>query len=281
MMGTETDNHDRGILQAEAAKQKFRLTRYEPAEDLRYFVRRYWVTEWDLRGQDPYPQIMLAHPNINMVIEPRRTRVYGISKSTYSHWLHGEGRVLGVKFRLGAFYPFWNQPLSKLANQSMDSRDVFGAEAMRLEGEVLSESDELKKVAILESFLRERLPEKDGNIELLNGIVDIVSKEREIVRVDDMVYRFGLNIRSLQRLFSRYVGVSPKWVIRRYRMHEAATRIERGEANDWKELSLELGYYDQAHFNRDFKNMIGRTPEEYAKAVHKAREPAIVKETVD
>ncbi|MOA57975.1 DNA-binding transcriptional activator FeaR [compost metagenome] len=73
-----------------------------------------------------------------------------------------------------------------------------------------------------------------------------------------------MNKRKLQRLFSQYVGVSPKWVLKLYRLQNAAEAMETGSERDWIKLSQDLGYYDQSHFIRDFKAMIGRTPDEYA-----------------
>ncbi len=72
-------------------------------------------------------------------------------------------------------------------------------------------------------------------------------------------------MRALQRLFSRYVGVSPKWVIRRFRLQEAAEQLTRGNIVDWSRLALDLGYFDQAHFINDFRSLIGMSPTEYAK----------------
>jgi AraC-like DNA-binding protein len=268
-MKPSANNSVQGILYAEAGKQKFRLTRYAPADDLKYLIERYWVTEWDLRGQDPYSQVMLAHPNINMVIEENNTRIYGIAKMTTSHLLQGQGRVIGIKFRLGGFYPFWEQPVSKLAGQSIDSRDIFGADARTLEEEVLATDDEEQKVLLLESFLRARLPKPDGNVEFVNRMIDTMIADREMLKVDDIVDRFDINKRTLQRLFNRYVGTSPKWVLQRYRLHDAASRIESGEFVDWSRLSLELGYYDQSHFNKNFKAIIGSSPDEYVREIEK------------
>ena len=67
-------------------------------------------------------------------------------------------------------------------------------------------------------------------------------------------------------MFNQYVGVGPKWVINRYRMHEALERMEQDDALEWTRLALELGYFDQAHFIRDFKALIGRSPREFALA---------------
>jgi AraC-like DNA-binding protein len=77
----------------------------------------------------------------------------------------------------------------------------------------------------------------------------------------------GLNPRRLQRLFRKHVGASPKWVIQRYRLHKAIARVQAGIAFSWKALALELGYFDQVHFVRDFRHMVGMSPGEYEKSL--------------
>ena len=71
---------------------------------------------------------------------------------------------------------------------------------------------------------------------------------------------------TLERTFRRCVGVGPKWILRRFRVHEACERIAAGAPPCWSALAAELGYFDQAHFIRDFKSQVGRTPAEYAAA---------------
>jgi AraC-like DNA-binding protein len=69
--------------------------------------------------------------------------------------------------------------------------------------------------------------------------------------------------RSLQRLFRRYVGIGPKWVLSRYRLQDAAAAIDAGEATDLATLAADLGWFDQAHFSRDFREVVGVTPSQY------------------
>lgn len=78
------------------------------------------------------------------------------------------------------------------------------------------------------------------------------------------VEQFAMSTRRMQRLFREYVGVTPKWVIQRYRLIEAAARLAAGRADDLADLALDLGYADQAHFIRDFKRIVGRPPAGYA-----------------
>jgi AraC-like DNA-binding protein len=60
------------------------------------------------------------------------------------------------------------------------------------------------------------------------------------------------------------VGAGPKWLIRLYRIKEAAARIEEGDVVDWADLAGQLGYADQSHFINDFRRLVGRSPGEYA-----------------
>jgi len=71
--------------------------------------------------------------------------------------------------------------------------------------------------------------------------------------------------RSLQRLFSESIGISPKWAIRRYRLHELIEKFNSGGKLDWSQLALDLGYFDQAHLINDFKSIVGYSPTEYRK----------------
>jgi AraC-like DNA-binding protein len=93
-------------------------------------------------------------------------------------------------------------------------------------------------------------------------IVARIAANPHVTQVRALAYDLG--VRALQRLFADYVGISPKWVIRRYRLHEVTERLAHGGFIDWAELAAELGYADQAHLTRDFKDIFGESPTRYA-----------------
>ncbi len=257
----------RGILNAKAGEKKFSLSRHLPSPDLAFFIERYWIVAWDLRGQEPYTQETLPFPCVNLVFERGQSRVYGVETGKFARLLEDQGRVFGIKFRPGAFYPFVKWPVSQITNGSIAFQDAFGIDGTALEKAILSQDNELEMVAIAEGFLREVLPEQDKNVSLINEVVDYIIAHQEITHVDDVSNRLNLNKRTIQRLFRQYVGVSPKWVIKRYRLHEVAERLASGEVVDWPGMIVELGYSDQAHFIKDFKTIVGQTPAEYARHI--------------
>lgn len=262
-MDTMVKQFPKGILHPQVGETKYSLRRFPPSPDVGSFVQHYWVVQWDLRGQAPYHQTVLSHPNVNLVFEHNLTRIYGVSTTTSTRLIEDHGWVVGVKFKPGGFYPFWHAPVSQLTGNSVSFQRVFGMNSSSLEKEILDQRNVELGVSKVESFLKSQLPDPDQNVEFVSDIVFEIREDRSIVKVEDVVRLAGLHKRTVQRLFDRYVGVSPKWVILRYRLHEALARLDQDDVSDWTELALELGYYDHSHFIRDFKSIVGTTPEEY------------------
>lgn len=268
--GTESKPVRKGVLKAEAGLSRFSLKCYEPAPELAPFIEHYWIVRWDLIGHPPYRQTVLSYPSINLSFEqesskPIFTGIYGIPSRTYTRTLQDRGMVLGVKFHPGAFYPWWKQSVSLLTDRTLSVRDALGFDPHQLERQMFAQSGDEAKARLAENFLLERLPAPDENVAFIRGIVQAVIDNREITKVEQLAERFSIGLRTLQRLFDRYVGVSPKWTIQRYRLQEAAMLLEQGVQIDGADLSQELGFYDQAHFIKQFKAIIGKTPEAYAK----------------
>jgi AraC-like DNA-binding protein len=164
-------------------------------------------------------------------------------------------------------------PVSGFSDKIVSLRDVFDRRGDELDRAVLAEDTDLSRIKIVENFFLVHLPgmdEADENVPKVTEIVYEVAKDRGILKVQDLVDRYGLNQRTLQRLFAKYVGVSPKWVIQRYRLLEAAAQLATGESISQAELALSLGYSDQAHFIRDFKSMVGVSPAAYARAARQS-----------
>jgi len=113
------------------------------------------------------------------------------------------------------------------------------------------------------TFFRSRKPGPDATIALASQLVERILGEPDIKTVDDLVDRTGIGKRSLQRIFNEYVGINPKWVIRRYRLHELVERLNSGDQFDWAQMALELGYFDQAHLINDFRAIVGYAPTRY------------------
>jgi AraC-like DNA-binding protein len=249
------------------------LNRFPPAPDLADLVERHWLISWDLPPGRTGSVTLLPHPCVNLVLDRGRLVVAGVGRDRFTYAYQGAGRVFGVKFRPGAFLPFLGRPLAEITGAVGPAERLWGSAASTLAARMTVTPGVDGLIGLAEEFLRARRPPDDPQVELVGHIVAAMLHDRTVSRVDDVTERFGLTARTLQRLFARYVGVSPKWVLRRYRLHEAAAALARAQDRPWAEVAADLGYFDQSHFIRDFTAAIGLTPGAYAQACRANQAP--------
>jgi AraC-like DNA-binding protein len=252
-----------GVLRPDGAAGRFTLARRDPPGDLAPLLDWFWIVRWDVRGQPPYEQRILSHPNVHLVFEADGPRVYGVDTRVYTRRLTGEGKVLGIRFRSGCFRPFCSVPVATLTDRVVPAATFLGPSVDAANEAVMAAAGDEEMIAGAVRLLRAASPPRDPVAEEVASMVDAITKGGELRRVGELAGSFGMSERRMQRLFTEYVGVSPKRVMRRARLHEAALRADSGEAVDWRALASDLGYSDQAHLTRDFTATIGTPPGRY------------------
>ncbi|WP_405562137.1 DUF6597 domain-containing transcriptional factor [Streptomyces sp. NBC_01180] len=256
----------RGIVDAPELFARVRFRRRAPAPALRPYLEHYWLIDWDLA--EPHVSHVVPHPSVNIVFQhfggaPAFGEVAGVGLGLFTQTLAGVGAVCGIQFRPGGFRPFVpDRPVAEWTGRRVPLPEVL-PDSGAWPADVLTPPDEDARVAALDRFLLSLAPRPDPQASRAMALVDRVRADRTMRRVEELAAGEGVSARSLQRLFASYVGVSPKWVILRYRIHEALERAETDTAVDWAALAGELGYSDQAHLTRDFTATIGVPPAAY------------------
>ena len=253
----------RGVLRPRLSQGHFEHHRQLPSAALAGLVEHYWHVRWDLRGLPVQQQATLPHPNVHLVVEHGQARVYGVHQARFVRQLQGQDQVFGIKFKAGGFYPFYRRPVAELLNRSIPASACFGAAGDKLTQHVLTAPNFEAMCRAAEALLLRQLPKADAQVGRVSSLLACIARGTDIVTVDHVLALSGLNKRGLQRRFQQYVGVSPKWVIQRYRLHEAVAQVQAGRTLSWSALALALGYFDQAHFVRDFRQLVGMAPGEY------------------
>ncbi|ODV10351.1 MAG: hypothetical protein ABT19_13545 [Rhodanobacter sp. SCN 68-63] len=253
----------RGVLHPQLNHGQFEHARRVPTPPLAPFVEHYWCVRWDLTGQPPQLQETLPHPNVHLVLERDEARIWGVHSGRFSRWLEGRGTVFGVKFAVGGFYPLLRRPVALLSNRSMPAAPLLDR-AIDAAARQLPQCDDIDAmVDRVQPILLAAMPTPDPQGARVRALVQSIAHDSTLTTVTELGRRHGIDQRNLQRLFRTYVGASPKWTINRYRLHEAIERLQSGAPPAWTELALALGYYDQAHFIRDFRRLVGRAPASY------------------
>lgn len=264
----------RGVVNPAAGEKVFRLERYLPPDDLAPFVDFFWLVAWTLPEGVTHVQRTLPRHAIHVVFDAGHTAIFGVMSGAFEYTLRGSGRVLGASFRPGAFRGFLRQPVQSITDRELPLSAVFDCDDAEAERGVLAAPDDEAMVSAASAILRTALPAPDAETERIAAILRVIEGEPEITQVRQLAAHTGISVRRLQLLFKDYVGASPKWVIRRNRLLDAADLLAKGSGIDLAALAQQLGYYDQAHFTTDFEKLVGKPPADYRRSCKAIDAPA-------
>lgn len=272
--GTATST-SAGVLRPEDLARLTRLARHPVSDVLANHVENLWSLRWDLPPGFEHRSSTLPHPACTLSVERGETRpgvgedpvlVTGVVTRRFDVDVRGSGWVFAAKFRPGGLAALAGGSAREWRDRTIPAQDVLPAavvEPLRALGPDVPD-EECGRV--LESALSGLVPaEPDpAYLQLLDVVADMLA-DRSLLTVAELEDRHGTGTRQLQRLFARYVGATPKWVLARYRMHDAVTRLDEGFDGSLADLAAEHGWYDQAHFTRDFRRLVGQSPGSYAR----------------
>ncbi len=245
--------------------------RFAPSPALTDLVRRHWMPVWSMPPGTSTTQRVLQYPVCLIVVANSYARFIGPTTGLSTRTLSGHGWAFGVMLQPAAGALLLGASVSEITDSDLDLDQLTGLDGGDLIERVRSAvgdapSEPARQVAAAaagEDALAAALP-VDAEGLLVNAVVEYVEDNSSVQRVRQMCEKFAVSERSLQRLTARRIGLSPKWLIQRRRLHEAAAVLRTGKRPDLARVAAELGYCDQAHFGRDFRTVTGLTPGEYA-----------------
>lgn len=238
-----------------------------PSAPLRPFVRRFMVVEFASAHDDthlPDTGAVAAFSFRGRCLldagEPvPLSALTGLRDTLRAHRHDAGHSVLLASFSPVGAAAFLRPSLAEFAGTTTDLSGVLGREdELRALHERLALAlDHPQRVRLLEAFLLARLrqPAPDP---LMTAAVAWLERQPALRRIDALTRHIGLSQSALERRFKRVVGVSPKKFASMLRL-QRAVRLHTAGA-DLAELALAAGYYDQAHFNHDFRRATGRAP---------------------
>jgi len=257
------------VLRPAEAADRIRIGRAEPPTELASTVDYLWWVEWD--APEPYAQDVAPRPVVHIVAEVHegepRLLVYGVPTERFERKLAGTGRTVAAAFRPGGFRPFVDVEVATLTDRVVPADALLGADDRLLAAELLDPAVALEDAAdLLAQWLVARAPTPDPVADELSTLVELVERDPGIRRAEELAERAGVTLRTLQRRFRTYVGVSPKWVVQRYRLLDVLGQVHDRDEVDWAALAAELGYADQSHLIRHFTALVGEPPARYRAA---------------
>lgn len=235
------------------------VLRVAPDPRLAAIVEQHWIVAWDHRDRAPVTQEVLPDPCVNLAVEPDGVLIHGVKRGRSAHVLAGAGKAIGTKFRPGGFSGLVADDVQSLTDQVIPASQIFGAAGARLEAALAAAPATRDALDAITAFLVARVPPPDPARALVAEVVDAMRDAAPGTRVADLADRFAMTQRTLQRLFARHVGATPKQVLQRFR-HQRAVDLLADAPPSLARVAADLGYFDQSHFVADFRGATGRAP---------------------
>jgi AraC-like DNA-binding protein len=174
--------------------------------------------------------------------------------------MHGSSAVFGVRFKPEGFLQLFGTPLAELYNNVVDAGSFLSKSDTPIVERIQEAPDHKARIFLMEAFLHNQLarfnPESNCFTEALR---QIRSKHGNFTHAT-LEKKLQVGERQLQRMFKDNLGLSPKSYFRIMRFRQAYDSVMAQKEVDWIELTYSLGYSDQSHFIRDFKEFAGVTP---------------------
>ena len=190
--------------------------------------------------------------------------MHGISREPFFRTLTGTGHTIGAAFHPGGFRPFLGRGVGNISGSVVPAGDLLGVDDRPVATYVLGDVTVPEMVSALEDYLLALAPRaRPGRGGGAGAGRTPPSTTGGITRAEQLADRASTSLRSLQRLFTDYVGIGPKWVISRFRILDAAAAAHSGDPVDWATLAIDLGFTDQAHLTRAFTAVVGTPPATY------------------
>jgi len=170
------------------------------------------------------------------------------------------GGSVGAQLHAGAAEILFGMPAEELAGRHTLLDDLWGHSATLILDQLMDTQSLERRLDLLESILVSRVP----TVRRLHpAVAHALTRFTVIGSVQEIVKETGYSHRRFIELFRREVGLPPKAFSRILRFQQAINTVASDPAALWADLALDAGYSDQSHFNREFREFAGITPEEY------------------
>ncbi|MGC9950147.1 MAG: helix-turn-helix domain-containing protein [Bryobacteraceae bacterium] len=254
--------------------------RYIPAPPLSEFVGLLWLYEG---YQQPHKkERLLPDGSMELVVNLNEdlTRVYDPHEPEKFQTLRGpvvvgahseffvidtaeQHTVAGVHFKPGGAFPFLGLPASALHNTLVSLEDLWGRLADQLRERLLEAATPQARLRVMERVLLARAAERWERHPAVTYALREFHGLPHTRTIADVTGQIGLSAKRFIQVFSGEVGLTPKLFCRVRRFQRVLRRIGAGRPVEWAAVAADCGYFDQAHFIRDFRAFSGINPSAY------------------
>jgi AraC-like DNA-binding protein len=251
---------------------------YAPSSGLQSFVKCFWTLE-DEASATPQRQRVVPDGCMEMIfhygdlykqcfedgsfiIQPR-SFIFGQITSYIEIEPTGTSGIISARFTPDGLSPFLDIMVSDLQDKAVSLVDLFGDKGKLLEEKVIAAASNSERIQMIEEFLLSLLANPKTIDTLTKACVDVIVHSQGQMGMVQLADTMNVHRRNIERKFISAIGLSPKQLSRVVRLQATLKMLQQQNFTSLTSLAYENGYYDQAHFIKDFKEFTGMSPKSF------------------
>ncbi len=254
----------------------------EPGRLLAPYVRCFWALETDRAAAsierivpDGRPEIAVHYrdrfdkwsPQAGVWEKQPRTLFIGQARESVLLRSGLRSGIVGIRFQYAGAGHFLRISMGETTNQILDLNDVSIGLTKELEERVVLARALPERIRIVREFLEKKLLDREPD-SLVNHAVRMITDRQGQVILKNILEDLQISERQFERRFVDRIGVGPKGFARIIRFQNALRTIQSTPRINLTEAAMSFGYFDQAHFIKEFKQLSGLTPTSYISEAH-------------
>ncbi len=170
-----------------------------------------------------------------------------------------------VEFKANTARYFIPYKLHDFQNQVIDIFEIWGNAAQELSQKIAEEKLDHQKIALIESFLLDHfMPKKES---IIDQALQIIIAAKGFMEISELANISSLSPAQFRKRFKEEIGISPSQYSKIIRIKSTLAILKADYQKSLTDLTYLLGYFDQAHFIKDFKSVTGISPKHLRKAI--------------
>ncbi|WP_181369501.1 helix-turn-helix transcriptional regulator [Flavobacterium album] len=269
---------------------------FKPTAGLAPYVECYWVQSFSGAPGEVSPVqrclplgmlevIIHVDENIADILENGqagqlpRAFFHGIYNNPVYWKIKSNARLFGIRFRPETFSLLFNVPAASLYSRFVCLEQFLGKEVIGLHRPLYGAKDSASMVAHCDSFLSKRLSDPELQYNYFTAAADIIRNTKGNISIEEVSNSISVSMRQLQRSFKENLGTTPKGYLRIIRFRNAFSALQ--SEHEWADIAYDLGYADQAHFIREFREFAGDAPKSVVRnAEHFLKRPVAFTDSI-
>ncbi len=175
----------------------------------------------------------------------------------------GDIGFIAVRFYPWGAHHFFGKPISSFLDNTVDAAEIWPEHFDRLQRQLAEAPDKDLRLAIVQSFLGERLTECRRFDAPLERAIKLLRNASGELSLEEVCRQTGHSKKQLERKFVASIGTTPKVFSRISRFLAICNDLQANRGKTLTQLALDCGYFDQAHFIKEFKEFSGFTPKQF------------------